>query len=146
MSTAQLTAGRAGLAADSSHARSAADVAVPVSIGVALLAVILYAAFAHGGASASTDTRIELAITAISVAALVPLLWTGRLRLAAPRTAAVAVGLLGAFAIWSGITVLWSVAPNQTWIEVNHVITYLLVLGLAMAIGSTYSRAIELLV
>src|SRR5437764_14863082 len=145
MSTAQLTAVRAGQSADSLQARSAAAVAVPVAIGVVLLAVILYAAFDHGAVSQSTDTRIELAITGISVAALVPWLWTGTLRLAAPRIAAVGVGFLGTFALWSGITVLWSVAPDQTWIELNHVITYLLVLGLAMAVGSTYARALELL-
>src|SRR5436305_3991845 len=146
MSTAQLTAVRARLSADSVQTRSAAAVAVPVAIGVVLLGVILYAAFNHGAVSQSTDTRIELVITGLAVAALVPWLWTGTLRLAAPRIAAAGAGLLGTFALWSAITVLWSVAPDQTWIEFNHVITYLLVLGLAMAIGSTHARALELIV
>ena len=144
MATAQLTAVPARLSVDSSGVRSRAAILVPAAIGGVLLAVILYAAFAHGAVSPSVDARIELIITALAVAAMVPWLWTGTLRIAAPRTAALAIGLLAAFAAWNGITVFWSVAPDQTWLEVNHVVTYLLVLGLGIVIGSSYPRALEL--
>jgi hypothetical protein len=52
---------------------------------------------------------------------------------------------LGLFAVWSGVTVLWSVAPDQTWLELNRALTYLLALGLAMLAGSSGSRSMELL-
>jgi O-antigen ligase len=143
MATAQLTADPTGLSVHSVRARTRSAVLIPAAIATALLALILYAAFAHGAVSPSVDARIELIITGIAVAALVPWLWTGTLRLAAPRTAAVGVGLLGAFGLWSGITVLWSVAPDQTWLELNHIVTYILVLGLAMAIGSSHARGLD---
>jgi hypothetical protein len=143
MSTAQLTAAPARLSVDSFGVRSRAAILVSVGIATALLAVILYSAFAHGAVSPSTDARIELIITGVAVAALVPWLWTGTLRIAAPRTVVLATGLLGAFAVWNGITVFWSVASAQTWLEVNHVVTYLVVLGLGIVIGSSYARALE---
>ncbi len=119
---------------------------MPAGIGTALLALVLYAAFDHGAVSPAVNARIELGATALAVVALVPWVWTGTLRIAAPRTAAIAVGLLAAFAIWSGITMLWSVAPDQTWSEVNRVATYVLVLTLAIAIGSSHARGLELIV
>ena len=38
---------------------------------------------------------------------------------------------------------LWSVAPNQTWIELNRAITYVLTLCLAIALGASSPRAIR---
>lgn len=146
MSIAQLTAGRTGWSTDSWEPPSRVAVNFPAFIGGALLAVILYAAFDHGAVSGAVNTHVELAVTALSVIGLVPWLWTGTLRVTAPRSAAFAVALLAAFAIWSGITVFWSVAPDQTWIELNRATTDLLVLGLAIAIGSSYARALELIV
>jgi len=86
-----------------------------------------------------------MAIAVLAAAGLLAWLWSGTLRLAAPRSALVGVGLLAAFAGWSAISILWSVAPNQTWLELNQLITYLLVLGLAAAVGATYARAVELI-
>jgi hypothetical protein len=54
------------------------------------------------------------------------------------------LGGLVAFAVWSGISLLWSVAPDQTWIEVNRDLTYALALGLATLAGASHPRAIEL--
>ena len=52
---------------------------------------------------------------------------------------------LAGFVVWCGITVLWSVAPNQTWIEFNRAVTYVLALGLAVTLGSSTRRAAELI-
>jgi hypothetical protein len=60
--------------------------------------------------------------------------------LRAPRAGWIAVALLAAFAFWSGVTLLWSVAPDQTWIECNRAITDLVVLGLAIGLGASHPR------
>jgi hypothetical protein len=109
-----------------------------------LLLLLLYAAFDHGAASVAAGARIQAVVAAIAAAASGGLLWTGTLRFAAPRVAVVGLGLLAAFACWSGITVAWSVAPDQTWLELNRAITYVLVLALAVVVGASHRRSLEL--
>jgi hypothetical protein len=48
-----------------------------------------------------------------------------------------------AFAVWGGITLLWSVAPNQTWLELNRDLAYVLVLALAIGAGASHRRPLE---
>jgi hypothetical protein len=109
-----------------------------------LLVVLLYAAFDHGAASVAAGARIQAVVATIAAVAGGGVLWTGTLRFAAPRVALVGIGLLAAFACWSGITVAWSVAPDQTWLELNRAITYVLVLALAVIVGASHRRSVEL--
>ncbi|MBV9309881.1 MAG: O-antigen ligase family protein, partial [Solirubrobacterales bacterium] len=46
---------------------------------------------------------------------------------------------------WSGVTLIWSVTPDQTWTEVNRALTYALVLVVAIAAGSSHERSRELI-
>lgn len=110
---------------------------------VALLALTLYAAFDHGAFSLAGSTRVELVLAAIALVAGPAWVWTGRLRVL-PRSALIGIGLLATFAAWSAVTLLWSVSPNQTWIEFNRVAGYVVVVSLAVAVGAFYMRAIEL--
>ncbi|HEY2771597.1 MAG TPA: O-antigen ligase family protein [Solirubrobacteraceae bacterium] len=89
----------------------------------------------------TTGARIEVGLAVVAVLAAIAGLWFGTLRLAAPRLALAGLALLTAFAAWSGVTVLWSVAPDQTWIEVNRALTYVIVLSLAIALGASDPRA-----
>ena len=50
--------------------------------------------------------------------------------------------LLAAFALWSGVTLAWSVAPDQTWAECNRAIGYVLVLVLAIGARGLGPRAL----
>jgi hypothetical protein len=111
----------------------------------ALLLVILYSAFSHGAVALPTEVRIQVALDAIVLFAGAAWLWSGALSLRASRMAVAGIVLLAAFAVWCGITVLWSVAPNQTWIEFNRGLTYVLALGLAVMLGSSTRRAPELI-
>src|SRR5437763_9588792 len=115
---------------------------VPAILTSALLIVVLYAAFDHGAVALPAEARLQVVIAALAVAAGAAWIWTGTLRLAAPRLAVAGTALLAGFACWSGITLLWSVAPNQTWIELNRAITYVIVLGLAIALGASHARAL----
>src|SRR4051794_18163806 len=77
------------------------------------------------------------------MAAAIGWLFSRSLSLRAPTEAWIGVGLLLAFAIWCGITLLWSVTPDQTWTEVNRGIAYTLVVLLAIAAGASAPKAIE---
>jgi len=115
----------------------------PVALAGALLAIMLYAAFAHGAVSMSTYARIQVAVAVVAAIAGAVGLWSGALSFSAPRLAIGGVCLLAAFAAWSGVTVLWSVAPDQTWIELNRAITYVIVLCLAIALGASDHRSVR---
>lgn len=112
-----------------------------LALAGALLVICLYAAFAHGAVAPGDEERLELAIAAIALVAVTA--WTARRSpwLRVPRSVWAGVALLAAFAIWCGVTLAWSVAPDQTWIECNRAIAYVLVLVLAIALGASHPRA-----
>jgi hypothetical protein len=115
-----------------------------VALIAALLAGLLFAAFAHGAAGLTASARLQAAVALVAALAAGCWLWNGTLRLAAPRLAIAGVSLLTGFAVWSGITLGWSVAPDQTWLELNRALTYVVVLCLAIAAGASHARSIEL--
>src|SRR5947209_1659117 len=122
MSTVQLAGATGAARTDPVEAVHTRWLNLPLAIGVALLVLIVDAAFEHGGVAPAAGSRIEIAVAAIAAVAVGGWLWSRTLRAAAPRIGAVGVLLLAAFACWSGITALWSVAPDQTWIELNRAI------------------------
>ncbi|HEX3689380.1 MAG TPA: O-antigen ligase family protein [Solirubrobacteraceae bacterium] len=114
--------------------------ATPAALALALLAACLYAAFAHGAVASGPQERVQLGLAVIALAAA--LAWGRRgLSLRAPRRVWMALGVLAAFAFWSGVTVLWSVAPDRTWAECNRVMAYTLVLALAIVLGASHRRS-----
>src|SRR2546421_4788468 len=144
MSTAELTGtprAPGGAREAQLGAEAAAIGRLPAVLTTALLLVVLYAAFEHGAVSLAVEARIQVVIAALAAAAGAALLWTGSLRLAAPRLALAGMALLAAFACWNAITLAWSVAPNQSWIEVNRAIAYVITLCLAFALGASSVRS-----
>jgi O-antigen ligase/polysaccharide polymerase Wzy-like membrane protein len=130
---------------DRSESRSLGLVSAASALAAALLGLCLYAAFAHGAVAAGDEERLQLAIAVVAAVSAVAWLWSGTLAIAAPVAGWIALGLLAAFAFWSGLTLLWSVAPDQTWIECNRAITYVIVLGLAIGLGASHRRAPRLI-
>ena len=110
---------------------------------VALVAACTYAVFAHGGTGLPEEPRLQIGIAAVSIVAAIGWLYSRSLSMRASTEAWIGVGLLLAFAIWCGITLLWSVTPDQTWTEVNRGIAYTLVVLLAIAAGCSAPKAIE---
>lgn len=111
----------------------------------ALSLLILYAAFDHGAISISAQARVQAALSVIAAVAAAVWVWSGALRLAVRPMALAGLGALAAFAVWSGVTVVWSVAPDQTWLEFNRALTYVLALGVALLAGASHRRSIEVL-
>jgi hypothetical protein len=124
--------------------RSEAASRAPAVLAAALLLVCLYAAFDHGAVGAAGDERVQLWLAVVATVAAAASLWNGTLRLRAPAIVWTAVGLLAAFAVWSAVSLAWSVAPDQTWAECNRAITYALALVLAVAVGASHARAVTL--
>ncbi len=148
MSTGQLTETPGtlpGAGAPAASGRSGTAPSSPLVIALALLLLILYAAFDHGGVGLSVETRLEVAVAAIAGFGAAGWLVSGTVRVSASRAGVAGAALLAAFACWCGITVFWSVAPDQTWIEVNRAIFYVLVLCLAIAVGTSDDRAVPIL-
>src|SRR3954447_19803577 len=93
-----------------------------------------------GAALPPADARVEVALSL--VAALASAAWLfGPLRLVAPPLAWGGLGLLGLFALWSGVSLGWSVAADATWIAANRALASVLVVGLAFVFASSHPRA-----
>ena len=109
----------------------------------ALVAACTYAVFAHGAVGVPAEPRLQAGIALVGVGAAVGWLFSRSLTLRAPVEAWIGVGLLAGFAIWCGITLLWSVAPDNSWAALNRGLAYTLVVVLAIGAGSSAPRAIE---
>ena len=110
---------------------------------VALVAACTYAVFAHGGVGLPEEPRLQIGVALVSIGAAIGWLFSRTLSLRASTEAWIGVGLLFGFAVWCGVTLLWSVAPDDTWAQVNRGVAYTLVAVLAIAVGSSAPRAIE---
>jgi hypothetical protein len=115
----------------------------PGALIVALLLVVLYAAFAHGADSDPAEARVQVGLSVVAILGGVGWLWSGTIRVGARSKALAGLTLLAAFAAWNGLTLLWSVAPNQTWLELNREISYVMVLVLALAAGASHRRPLQ---
>src|SRR5436190_17726051 len=83
----------------------------------ALSLLLLYAAFDHGATDVAAQAHVQTALCVMAVVAAAAWIWGGALRFAARPMAIAGLAALAAFAAWSGITLLWSIAPDQTWLE-----------------------------
>lgn len=110
---------------------------------IALVAACAYAVFAHGAVGLPEEPRLQIGLALVGIAASVCWLLSGTLRLRAPAIAWFGVALLALFAVWCGVTMLWSVAPDRTWAHINRAAAYTLVVVLAIAAGSSALRGIE---
>lgn len=111
-------------------------------LGIALLAALLYAAFARGASETPEGSRLAVGVALVAVPAAAAWLF-GPLELRASRLAWAGIGLLAAFALWSGVSLAWSVSPDATWITFNRIALYAVATVLAVAFGSSHPRAVE---
>lgn len=116
----------------------------PAALLLALLLLLAYAVFSHGASSSPEETRVQLAL-ALGALLVVVALTTGRsgIVLTAPPLARASVVLLFAFGAWCGLSLLWTVAPEETWRDVNRAFAYALIAGLGLVVGGSTPRAIE---
>ena len=115
----------------------------PALLGLALAVAVLYAAFANGSIGIPEESRLQVAVALISLAALGALLYGSGLRVRASPGAGWGVALLVAFAGWAALSITWSIAPDESWLEANRALAYALVVALGMVLGSSLPRAAE---
>ena len=96
----------------------------------------LYAAFNNGATSIPQETRLQVGIAATGLVCGIGLS-AGALRAGGTTLAWVGVGLLGAFALWSALSALWSAAPDESWIAANRAIAYAVVAAVAIVATSS---------
>ena len=144
-----MPAARPGASADArrgapADARSAAGTGIlsrPVAgLVFALLAAVGYAAFAHGATRPPAETRLQVALALVLALACAAWLWDGGLRVRARPLGWAGIVLLVVFAAWTGVTVVWSIAPEGTWSQFNRTVAYVLVLVLAVTAGASDRR------
>ncbi len=115
----------------------------PVALGAGLGVAVLYAMFANGAIGIPQESKLQIGVAALAFAALAALLYGRGLRVAGGSLALPGIALLAGFAAWSGLSIAWSIAPDESWLELNRGIAYALVAGLALVLGSSLPRAAE---
>jgi hypothetical protein len=95
----------------------------------ALLAAVLALSFLSGGYVFARATPVVLALLAV----LVVWVWTAPRSLALTRIHLVAVAGLAAYAIWAGLSIVWSVGPDLTWRAFDYALLYTIVAVVAAA-------------
>jgi hypothetical protein len=109
-----------------------------------LIALCAYAAFARGATDLAAETRLQVLLAALALAAAVAWLGVASPPPAIARRPLIGLALLAAFAVWCGLSLLWSVSPADTWVEVNRTLEYALFTALALALASRAPAPTEL--
>jgi O-Antigen ligase len=117
--------------------------AAPWALAAALGIAVLYAAVANGSINIPDETRLQVGVAVVSLLAIAALLFGSQLRFVPDGRARIGLWLLAGFAAWSALSLTWSIAPDETWVEVNRAIAYTLVVLLAIVLGSSLPRAAE---
>ena len=93
--------------------------ALPLGFALVLFEVL---AFRSGGYIPTSAAPVVIAFCVVLA------IWAGsRPRLADGRLLAIGLLALGAFAVWSGVSTLWSVGPDLSWISFNYATLFTLV-------------------
>lgn len=116
---------------------------VPICNALALAACVAYAAFASGAIGQPAEARLQVAVSALALLTLGGLLFAPGMRARAANAGWAGIGVLALFAVWTGATMAWSIAPDSTWAELNRALAYLLVAGVGLVIGASLPRALE---
>jgi hypothetical protein len=100
-------------------------------------ALVAYLALQGGGYDTVVRGEVGVAIWWVVLLAAAAGLLPGRIRTAG----LVAIGLLGAFAVWTGLAIGWSESAERSSVELGRVAAYLGVLVLAISLqGRTVAR------
>ena len=107
---------------------------VPYALALAAVAAF---SFLSGGYVIGRSTPIVVAF----LCAAAVWVWFLRRSTPPPLLYLAALGVFGAFAVWSGLSVLWSFGPDLTWVSFNLTAFYLAV---AAVLGLTSARGLQL--
>ena len=106
----------------------------PYALAMAAVAAF---SFLSGGYVIGRSTPIAVAL----LCAAAVWVWFLRRSTRPPILFLAALGVFGAFTVWSGLSVLWSFGPDLTWVSFNLTAFYLAV---AAVLGLTTARGLQL--
>src|SRR4051794_22457138 len=112
-------------------------------VALGLGAAIAYAAFADGAIALPMEARLQVGIAGLALLTLAALLFAPGMRAAADPLGWAGLAVLGLFAVFTGLSFAWSIAPDGTWGELNRVLAYLLVAVVALVCGASLARPLE---
>lgn len=108
--------------------RSASVVLVPAA---AVVGLFVFWAFREGGYEEATRAPATLALLGLLVATLIGL---GVARVRLSRSAAVALGALAAYVLWSYLSILWAASPGVALDGANRSLLYLMLFALFLVL------------
>jgi len=112
-----------------------------LALGIGLLLAVAFAAAFNGAIRVSdgSDLQVGLALLGVGTLAALAAGWGLRARSHAGGWAGVA--LLAVYGVWCALSISWSIAPDESWIEANRAWGYALAAGLAVVLGASLARA-----
>jgi O-Antigen ligase len=116
------------------RARFRARNTVPFALSLAAVAAF---SFLSGGYVLGRNTPVAVAL----LCAAAVWVWFLRRSTRPPILFLVALGVFAAFALWAGLSVIWSFGPDLTWVSFNLTAFYLAVVAV---LGLTSARALQL--
>jgi tetratricopeptide (TPR) repeat protein len=111
--------------------------AAPASGTLPLAAAVLLVAALLAGDGSSDDRLVWIGGAALIAAGAVAILCLPR----PARAGWMFFGALGAFVLWSGLSILWSVEPDRSWSYFNRSACYLAFAVVGLAVGALVPRA-----
>jgi hypothetical protein len=111
--------------------------AAPASGTLPLAAAILLVAALLAGDGSSDDRLVWIGAGGLVAAGAVAILYLPR----PSRAGWIFLAALGAFVLWSGLSVLWSVEPDRSWSYFNRSACYLAFAVVGLALGALVGRA-----
>jgi hypothetical protein len=124
--------------------RPSAELRKPAAlVALGLGAALAYAAFADGAIALPMEARLQVGVAVLGMLALGALLFAPGVRVSADGLGWGGLVLLLAFAVFTGASLAWSIAPDGTWGELNRALAYLLVACVALLVGSSLARPLE---
>src|SRR4051812_47657917 len=112
----------------------------PMLLGAALAIAAGYAAFANGAIGIPDETRLQVGVAGAAILTIATLLFGRSLRAAARPPAYAGLALLGGFAAWCAISLIWSIEPDESWLEFNRAFSYALLAGPGPGVGARPPR------
>lgn len=112
-------------------------------LAAGLVLAASYAAFASGATRYPQETRLQVLLVLVALGAGVSWAAGAGIRWRVSRPAALGLAGFAGVAAWSSLSLLWSITPDQTWLEANRAIAYALVVALGLAYGASDPRAVE---
>lgn len=114
---------------------------MPLVVALVALAAVAMLGIDVFGLDAARTT--EMAALAVSLGVAIAWLLAESIAPHAPRVAWVGFALLAALGVYSGVSLLWTVTPGESWLWVNRALVYALVVLLAFTCGASSARAAD---